>query len=166
MEARGLLLLSGAVGIGLGLVLAWLSRRLLDLLPAQTNGAAISLLMPFVAYVAADELGGSGVLAVLVYTLTLRRAEDQAAAATRTQATALWQVMEFLVTGAAFAFVGLELRAVAPTADGRVGELIAQTAVISAVVILVRFAWIFPVGWLDERTRAFGDRAGIARDGR
>lgn len=88
MEAGGLLLLSGAVGIGLGLVLAWLSRRLLDLLPAQTNGAAISLLMPFVAYVAAGELGGSGVLAVLVYALTLRRAEDQAAAATRTQATA------------------------------------------------------------------------------
>ena len=156
VEAGGLFVLSGVVGIGFGLGLAWLSRRLLDLLPAQTSGAAISLLMPFVAYVAADELHGSGVLAVLVYALSLRRAEDQAGAATRTQSVALWQVVEFLVTGAAFAFVGLELRAVAMSIPDSVGVLIAQTAAVSAVVILVRFAWIFPVGWLNEHTRAFG----------
>ncbi|MBA2555176.1 MAG: Na+/H+ antiporter [Geodermatophilaceae bacterium] len=156
LQAGSLLLFSGVAGIGFGFALAWLSRRLLDLLPAQTSGAAVSLLMPFIAYVAADELHGSGVLAVLVYALTLRRSEDQDAAATRTQAVGLWQVVEFLVTGAAFAFVGLELRAVSMTIEGDVGELISQTAVISAVVILVRFAWIFPVGWLNERTRAFG----------
>lgn len=90
LEAGGLFVLSGVVGIGLGFGFAWLSHRLLDLLPAQTSGAATNLSMPFVAYVAADELHGSGVLAVLVYALTLRRAEDHSGAATRTRAAALW----------------------------------------------------------------------------
>lgn len=45
------------------------------------------------------------------------------------------------------------------TVEGDVGELTAQAAVVSAVVILVRFLWIFPVGWLNERTGAFGGGA-------
>ncbi|MBA3250457.1 MAG: Na+/H+ antiporter [Geodermatophilaceae bacterium] len=154
--AGGLFGLSAVVGVSVGLALAWVSRRILDRLPADPARPALSFVMPFVAYLAAGGLHGSGVLAVVTLALSLGRAEDQGGALARTQAGALWQVVELLVTGAAFAFVGLELRSVLDELDFEVSRLLGQIAVISAVCILVRFAWIFPIAWLNERTRVLG----------
>ena len=155
-SAGGLFVLSGVVGIAVGLALAWGSRRLLDLLPSEATRPAATLITPFVAYLAADVLHGSGVLAVVVLALSLARTEDSAGAVARTQAGALWQVIDLLVTGVAFSFVGFELRAIVELGPDDTGALITQIAVISAVVIVVRFLWILPVGWLTEHTRLLG----------
>ena len=61
-----------------------------------------------------------------------------------------WEIIELLVTGAAFAFVGLELRAVADEVDGQLHTLIGQAAIVTSVVIVVRFLWIFPITTIDE----------------
>jgi hypothetical protein len=58
-----------------------------------------------------------------------------------------------LVTGAAFAFVGLELRAIALENSGPLGSLIAQALVVTMVVIVIRFLWIFPVASIDDLFR-------------
>ena len=57
------------------------------------------------------------------------------------------------MTGAAFAFVGLELRAVAAEVDGQLQTLVGQALIVTAVVIVVRFVWIFPVAAIDEKAR-------------
>ncbi|VEG56772.1 Na+ antiporter [Mycolicibacterium aurum] len=154
--------LAGAVVIGIlvGLAIAVATRWLLKKLPAHPAGSALILVMPFAAYVAADAAHGSGVLAVVTIALGLSRYSDHESAQTRLVTGTTWDIVELLVTGAAFAFVGLELRAVADQVSGSVGALIGQALLITAIVVVVRFLWIFPVAALDERIlRRRSDRA-------
>lgn len=141
-------------GVLIGLVIAGFTRWLLDKLLAHPAGTALVLVMPFVAYVGADAAHGSGVLAVVTLALALSRYADAESAQTRLMAGTTWEIIELLVTGAAFAFVGLELRAVAQDVPGDVSVLIGQALLVTGAVIVVRFVWIFPVAWLDERFRA------------
>jgi CPA1 family monovalent cation:H+ antiporter len=156
-SAAGSLGLAVVVGIAVGLVIAVVVRWLLGKLPAHPAGSALVLLMPFAAYGAADAAHGSGVLAVVTLALGLSRYADAESAQTRLVSGTTWDILELLVTGAAFAFVGLELRAVAATVPGDLSELIMQALVITLLVIVVRFVWIFPVASLDQRLRARKD---------
>lgn len=64
-----------------------------------------------------------------------------------------WDILELVVTGAAFAFVGLQVRTVVQHQPSDVRVLISQAAVITGAVIVVRFLWIFLVASLDEKIR-------------
>ena len=151
--AAGTFALAVVLGIAIGVVIAVGTRWLLNKLPAHPAGTALVLVMPFVAYVAAEAAHGSGVLSVVTLALSLSRYADAESAQTRLMAGNTWEVIELLVTGAAFAFVGLELRAVAQQVDDDLSTLISQALIVTAAVIVVRFLWIFPVAWLDERLR-------------
>lgn len=153
-SAAGSLALAVVVGILIGLLIAVAVRWLLGKLPAHPAGSALVLLMPFAAYGAADVAHGSGVLAVVTLALVLSRHADTESAQTRLVTGTAWDIIELLVTGAAFAFVGLELRAVAATVPGDLSALIWQALLITALVIAVRFLWIFPVAKIDEKFRA------------
>ncbi|MET0474610.1 MAG: Na+/H+ antiporter [Mycobacterium sp.] len=155
--AAGSLATAVVVGILVGLILAVAVRWLLNKLPAHPAGSALVLLMPFAAYGAADAAHGSGVLAVVTLALALSRYGDSESAQTRLVSGTTWDIVELLVTGAAFAFVGLELRAVAAAVPGDLGELIWQALLITALVIVVRFAWIFPVATIDQKLQARKD---------
>jgi CPA1 family monovalent cation:H+ antiporter len=152
--AAGSLALAVVVGVVVGLIFAVAVRWLLTRLPAHPAGSALVLLMPFAAYGAADAAHGSGVLAVVTLALGLSRYADSESAQTRLVSGTAWDIVELLVTGAAFAFVGLELRAVAATVPGDLSELITQALLITALVVVVRFAWIFPVASLDQKLRS------------
>ncbi len=148
------------IGVLVGLAIAVATRWLLGSLPAHPAGSALVLIMPFVAYAAADAAHGSGVLAVVTIALALSRYADHESAQTRLVSGTMWEIIELLVTGAAFAFVGLEIRAVADQVSGSIGTLIGQALLITAVVVAVRFLWIFPVAALDGRLlRRRHDRA-------
>ena len=147
------LAIATVVGVLVGLAVALAGRWLLNKLPAHPSGSAFVLVTPFVAYAAADAAHGSGVVAVVTLALSLSRYSDKESAQTRIVAMTMWEIVELLVTGAAFAFVGLELRAIALEVDEPMGSLIAQAAIITAVVIVIRFVWIFPVATIDERLR-------------
>lgn len=126
------------LGIVIGLLVALVTRWLLNRLPAHPAGTALVLVVPFVAYVAADMAHGSGVLSVVTLALSLSRYADAESAQTRLMAGNTWEIIELLVTGAAFAFVGLELRAVAQDVSGEIGVLIRQALGVTAVVIVIR----------------------------
>src|SRR6185503_4131746 len=97
---------------------------------------------------------------VVTIALALSRYADHESAQTRLVSGTTWEIIELLVTGAAFAFVGLEIRAVADQVSGSIGTLIGQALLITAVVVAVRFLWIFPIAALDERLlRRRRDRA-------
>lgn len=145
--------LAVVVGVAVGVATAALTRLLVKKLPAHPAGSALILLVPFAAYAAADAAHGSGVLAVVTVALALDRYGDAESSQTRLVAGTTWEIIELLVTGAAFAFVGLELRAVANQVDGQLHMLIGQAAIVTAVVIVVRFLWIFPVATIDEKLR-------------
>ena len=152
--------LATVVGVLVGLAVALAARWLLNKLPAHPSGSAFVLLTPFLAYAAADAAHGSGVVAVVTLALSLSRYSDQESAQTRIVSMTMWEIVELLVTGAAFAFVGLELRTIALEVDEPVGSLLAQAAIVTAVVIVIRFAWIFPVATIDERVRRRRNQTG------
>lgn len=155
--ALGSLALAVVVGILVGLLVAVAVRWLLTRLPAHPAGSALVLLVPFAAYGAADAAHGSGVLAVVTLALGLSRYADSESAQTRLVSGTMWDIVELLVTGAAFAFVGLELRAVADAVPGDLSALIIQALLITVLVIVVRFAWIFPVASIDQKLRSRKD---------
>jgi monovalent cation/hydrogen antiporter len=141
------------VGVLAGLAVALVARWLLNKLPAHPAGSAFVVVTPFAAYAAADAVHGSGVLAVVTLALSLSRYSDAQSAQTRLVAVTTWEIIELLVTGAAFAFVGLGLRAIALDSSGPVGSLIMQALAVTAVVIAIRFLWIFPVASIDNLFR-------------
>jgi Na+/H+ antiporter len=137
------LLTSYAGGIAVGLAVAafayWVRPRLGDVRLENV----FSVLTPFLAYLPAELLHASGVVAVVVAGLTLSQAGPQVIGArTRVQARAFWRLTSFLLNGALFVLVGLQLHVVV---EGRpVGDLVDGTVaavLVGVVVIGTRLLW-------------------------
>ncbi|WP_329398073.1 Na+/H+ antiporter [Streptomyces melanogenes] len=150
--AVGELVLSAVVAVAVGLVLGWTANKLMGLLDDSTLQIGLTLLVPFVGYVLAEEFGGSGVLAVLTLALFLaEHAVDADDVQGRLAGATFWQIVDTLVTGIAFGLIGLELHNVFGTANGRVGEMAGWGAAVVGVVVGVRLVWLLPATWLAKR---------------
>jgi CPA1 family monovalent cation:H+ antiporter len=138
---------SGALGVVVGLVVAWAVlaiRRQMQGLPLVDN--SISLLTPFAAYVPADALGGSGVLAVVAAGLYVgQHLATSLSPAARVQTATTWGMVAFILENLAFVLIGLELpHLIHDTQSRSLGEWLGLGAAISLVVILVRLAMVLP----------------------
>ncbi|MBT2441910.1 Na+/H+ antiporter [Streptomyces sp. ISL-36] len=154
------LVLSAVVAVAVGLALGLISNKLMGLLGEATLQTGLTLLVPFVAYVLAEELRGSGVLAVLVVALYLaEHALDADDVMGRLAGQTFWQIVDTLVTGIAFGLIGLELHNVFGTADGRMGEMLGWGAAVVGVVVGVRLLWLLPATWLAKRLHTGRDYA-------
>ncbi|MEU6282589.1 Na+/H+ antiporter [Streptomyces sp. NPDC047028] len=152
------LVLSAVVAVAVGLALGWGANRLMDLLGDATLQIGLTLLVPYVSYVVAEELHGSGVLAVLTTALFLAEyATDADDVMTRLAGHTFWDIVDTLVTGVAFGLIGLELHNAIRTASGRWGELLGWAAAIVGVVVVVRLLWLLPATWLTKRLHARRD---------
>ncbi|SCG01547.1 sodium/proton antiporter, CPA1 family [Streptomyces sp. Ncost-T6T-2b] len=151
-EAFGLLILSAVVAVAVGLAIGWLTIKLMNLLGDATLQVGLTLLVPFVAYVLAEELEGSGVLAVLTVALFLaEHTADADDVLGRLTGRTFWDIVDTLVTGVAFGLIGLELHTVFGTADGHALEMVGWGLAIVAVVVGVRLLWLLPATWLAKR---------------
>ncbi|GGZ69309.1 Na+/H+ antiporter [Streptomyces echinoruber] len=149
------LVLSAAVALAVGIALGWGANKLMDLLDEPTLQIGLTLLVPYVSYVLAEEFHGSGVLAVLTTALYLAEyAADPDDVLTRLAGHTFWDIIDTLVTGVAFGLVGLELHNAIRTASGRWGELLGWSAAVVAVVVFVRLLWLLPATWLAKRLHA------------
>ncbi|MGW5476834.1 Na+/H+ antiporter [Streptomyces sp. NPDC004008] len=152
------LALSAVVALLVGLALGSVANKLIGLLEDATLQVGLTLLVPYASYVLAEELHGSGVLAVLVTALFLAEyASDPDDVLMRLAGHTFWDVVDTLVTGVAFGLIGLELHHAIRTAAGRWGEMLGWAAAIAAVVVLVRLLWLLPATWLTKRLHARRD---------
>ncbi|MBB5117048.1 sodium:proton exchanger [Streptomyces eurocidicus] len=137
-----------AVGLVLMVPLHWLRKRLREPLLQNT----LSLLIPFFAYAAAEQVEASGVLAVVVVGLFLGHHSWQVDFATRLQEAAVWRMVAFVLESAVFALIGLQLpvvlRGLGPYGLGETALWYA-TAVFAAVVA-ARFVWVYPASFLPR----------------
>ncbi len=144
------------VGLVIGWPLAWLHRHLDDA-PIEIT---ITLLTPFAAYLLAEEVRVSGVLAVLSAGLYLSRHSSRFfSSTTRLEANAVWNVLVFVLNGLLFLLIGLQLHQLLGTVgDQSLATVIGEALLISLAVILVRLVWVFPAAylprWLFPRLRA------------
>ncbi len=120
------------------------------------------LILPFAAYLPADKLDASGVLAVVATGLYFGRyGSGSLTAAARLQQREIWDLIVFLLTGMSFLLVGLELRPILDSLVNREsGSLAIEALAVVGVVIVVRMAWMFAATVLPGGQRLFGGRPG------
>ena len=166
----GLRFVVGAAGgVAVGLVVGWLVAELRRRLDDPVVEIVISVISGYVAYLPAELLGVSGVLAAVTTGLYLGwRAPDLASASTRLLGFSFWEVLVYLANAVLFILVGLQLHPILDALGGAaVAVLVGQGALVSAVVVAVRLGWGFSVPYLvrlvdrrpAQRLRRIGAKA-------
>ncbi|MBF6612935.1 MAG: sodium:proton antiporter [Chloroflexi bacterium] len=135
------------IGLLVGVIVGWL-RRLLNDPPVEI---ALSLLTPFGAYLPAEHLGLSGVLATVTAGLYLGWRDPYISrSAARLSGRAVWNMVDFVMNGLVFILIGLQLSVILRGLEGRsILSLIGTGLVLSFAAIGVRMAWVF----LEEYVR-------------
>lgn len=130
-----------------GVVVAWLIVQVRRRLKAPVLDTSISLAAPYVAYLPASAIGGSGFLAVVLAGIWLGyRAPSFQSAESRIAERINWRTVSFLLENAVFLLIGLQLPSIVrAVADSGIG--LAQGALIIAgiyvAMVLARFVWVF-----------------------
>jgi CPA1 family monovalent cation:H+ antiporter len=112
----------------------------------------VTFLAGFAAYIAAEQLHVSGVLAAVACGLVLGRQQHAAfTAQTRLESGAVWSFVEFVLTALVFILIGLELRPLLIRLEDHDPWQLADLGLaVSAALIASRFAWLFPATWLPR----------------
>ena len=145
-----LIVSSGGIVVGLlaGALIAFIAPRVKDV----TVATAGSLLAPYIAYLPADALGFSPVLALCAAGIYLsRRLPTVCAAPTRLRVFAAWDTFVFLLNGFAFILIGLNLPVILESLSPRYTnrDLIGFAALIAVVAVGVRLAGVFVIEWVS-----------------
>ncbi len=144
-----------ALGLLVGVVMRWVQRHLDDP-PVQIT---LSLLTPFAAYLLAERFAVSGVLSVVAAGVYLGWHSTALTARFRLQAQLFWEMVAFLLNGLIFIMIGLQLPGILRNLNHEpLSRLTTYGFLISATVVLVRIAWVFPATylprWLSPKMRA------------
>ena len=145
LSVSGLLLMSYAGGVAAGLLVAWLGIRIRRRVTDPMLSNVVTFLTPFTAFLLAEAIGGSGVLAVVVCGLIMSQAAPRVVSAlARRQSRAFWSFSTFLLNAALFALIGIELHAVVRLSSGVEFALgLFAVAVVSATILAIRFLFLF-----------------------
>ena len=137
-----------AFGLLVGFAMRWVHRHLDDP-PVQIT---ISLLTPFAAYLPAERLHVSGVLATVTAGIFLGwHLPLVVSARYRLQAFAFWEMVVFLLNGFVFIVIGLQLPGILRGLHTEsLFSPIQDALIISAAVILIRIAWVLPATYLPR----------------
>jgi CPA1 family monovalent cation:H+ antiporter len=151
-------LLAAAGGTIVGLVVGAAAAAIRTRLNDPVTDAALSLAVPFIAYMPAEAIHGSGVLAVVIAGLILgHKAPSMLSGASRQASRLNWRTIQFLLENTVFLLIGLQVRRilseVTQTGLG-VGTLIAVCAAILAATILTRILWLIGIGFAKRLFRA------------
>ncbi len=153
-----------AIGLAVGWAIAELRRRTEDV---QTS-ITISLLSGYAAFIPANALGASGVLAAVTTGIYMGiRGPSIISARTRLQGFFVWEMLDFVINASLFVLIGLQLRTVVNRLGGAsAGTFVGYAIAVSAVVIVVRIVWFFTVPYLirllDRRPSQRARRVGAA----
>jgi CPA1 family monovalent cation:H+ antiporter len=155
-----------AGGIAIGFAVGWLIAEVRKRVHDVNTELTISLFSAYGAFVPANELGVSGVLAAVTAGIYLGfRAPEIASPESRMQGFAMWSVLTFLLNAALFILIGLQLPVIVNGLGGQpASHVIGYAAAVCAAVIAMRFIWNFVVTFLiraiDRRPSQRARRAG------
>jgi CPA1 family monovalent cation:H+ antiporter len=140
-----------ATGLILGRVVEWVEHRIEDG-PVEI---AVSILVPYAAYLTAEAIHASGVLAVVAAGLYLGgKSSEFLSSGVRLQTRAVWSSLEFILNGFVFVLIGLQLPSVlAGVREFSLNQLLLYGALFSLFLILLRLLWTFPGAYLAHFIR-------------
>jgi CPA1 family monovalent cation:H+ antiporter len=171
LHVSWLFVLAYGGGVLIGLLIAWLTVQVRIRLDDPLQENVLFLLTPFTAYLLAEAINASGVLAVVVCGLAMSQTGPRVGRAdTRQQTTAFWTLSTFLLNGALFVLVGVEVQsAVRGLTSVDLTRGLLQVALVSVVLFAVRLAFLFVTAYLiravdrrpSQRLRRVSHRARV-----
>jgi monovalent cation/hydrogen antiporter len=169
LAEAGLRFVGGAAGgLAIGLAVGWLIAEIRARTTDAQVSITISLLSGYAAFVPADALGVSGVIAAVTTGLYMGvRGPSIIPARVRLQGFMVWDILDFLINATLFVLVGLQLRTVVDGLDGISAPTLAGYALaVSGIVIGTRLVWSYTMPYLirlldrrpSQRARRVGAR--------
>ncbi|MDX2377473.1 sodium:proton antiporter [Microbacterium sp. LRZ72] len=145
--------------VGIGLIVGLVNLRVRAWVANTAAATALSFVVPFVAYLPTEHLGGSGLVAAVVAGIvTGQGAPRWFTPAQRISDHVNWRTIELILEGAVFLLMGLELATVLSDSardHGGLGHAAWLAAAAVAIVLVLRTGWVAPLVWLQSRrTRA------------
>ncbi|MDR0944828.1 MAG: sodium:proton antiporter [Bifidobacteriaceae bacterium] len=139
-------------GVTTGLVLAGLFQVARSVIRDPAVSTVLGILLPFIAYWLAEQLHGSGVLAVVAAGFYMGQAQGRASVTTRLHEGPIWSSIDLLLEAFAFAYIGLQIRwviaEVRQSPTEATGRAFALAGIVLAVCILVRPLYIFATEYI------------------
>ncbi len=160
-------------GIAIGLIVGYLVAEIRSRIEDPTTEVTISLFTGYAAFLSADEIGASGVLAAVTAGIYLGwRAPQLVSAETRLRSFSVWEILVFLLNATLFILIGLQLPVIVDGIDAAgisTGTALAYGALACVAIVAVRFLWVFGttvlIRTLDrrpaQRDRRVGSRARV-----
>ncbi|NNG39711.1 sodium:proton antiporter [Flexivirga sp. ID2601S] len=164
-QVAGSFVRSVVIAVIVGVVVGEAAVRLRALLRDPVLGTAVSFVVPFVAFLPAEELDASGVLAVVVTGLVVGRlGPRRIAARDRWLESMNWRTIAFLMESAIFLIMGLEVKPLVDAvqrSDNSLSEALWVGLLASAAVVALRLVFVVPlVGAIrQDQQRAAGNRS-------
>ena len=149
-EAGPKFLATGVGGLLVGLLAGRIIREIRARIDDPPTEITISVLSGYAAYLPAEELGASGVIAAVTVGLYMGWHTPQLTTPLmRLQGVAVWEILTFLLNAVLFLLIGLQLPVVLDELEGRAtSDLVLWAVLVSLVVILVRLVWMFTVPYV------------------
>ncbi len=158
-QASVALIVDAAAGIAIGLAVGWIIAAVRKRTPDPQISVTISLVSGYAAFVPANAIGASGVLAAVTTGIYMGvRGPSVIPARVRLQGFFTWDILDFIINSALFVLVGLQLRGIVEDLSGySTGQPIGWALAICGVTVLIRIVWFFTVPYLvravDRRER-------------
>lgn len=146
-EAGGRFLITGVGGLLVGLAVGRVIREVRRRIDDSPTEITISILSGYAAYLPAEELGVSGVVAAVTVGIYMGwHTPELTTPIMRIQGVSVWEILQFLLNAVLFLLVGLQMPGVLEDLSGEsVGALLGWAVAVSAVVIAIRFVWLFTI---------------------
>lgn len=148
------------VGGVLGYVTLWIRRRLANPGLETVQG----LVVPFAAFIAAEELHASGVLAVVVAGFVVGNGTLDAGYQTRLQERYVWNSVDVLLEAFVFAYIGLHLRFVLEDlreAHESLVEVAVASVIVLLIVLVIRPLSVFAIFGRNKLSSHVGNRLSV-----
>lgn len=152
-------------GVLVGFVLSRIVRFVRNRIADSALETVLGLVLPFAAYLAAEEIHASGVLAVVTAGFVLGRVTADVSVSTRVQERQVWPTVDLLLEAFVFAYMGLQLKFVISEVQREglpVHHIFGYALLVLLVVITVRPAWIFFNSGRNLLFRTVFRREGVA----
>jgi monovalent cation/hydrogen antiporter len=139
-----------AGGIAIGLAVGWVIAEVRKRTPDPQISVTISLVSGYAAFVPANAVGASGVLAAVTTGIYMGvRGPSIIPARVRLEGFFVWDIVDFIINSALFVLVGLQLRQIVEALSGYAASDVVEWAlVICGATVLIRFVWLFTVPYL------------------
>ncbi|PXY30234.1 Na+/H+ antiporter [Prauserella sp. PE36] len=156
LETAENFLLAAVGGLAVGLVVGFGAALLRARMEDPVIDTAFSFVLPFLAYLPAELIHGSGVLAVVTAGLIVgHRTPTMLSGPSRLASRLNWQTIQFLLENMVFLLIGLQLRRIlAEVGDSELsaGTLVLICSAVLTATIALRFVWMFAIGLLRRVT--------------